>query len=150
MLRYSSTSRVRRAQVRAILAEAASIERAWWHGGIGFDADDGTAPTVLAGATPLFHRSGVADEDDLFLAFADAALILERLADWARRFTLKWSLRMHDEDWGAIDPSGPTGPLLEAMGKWARRVGAAPAGKGRWRIDEGRRAVLLERYAGRP
>lgn len=151
MLSYETTGRVGASAARKIAAEAAGLQRAWWRGGLGFDLDEAAGPAVLSGATPLFHTSKhIPVDDDLFLAFADAAFILERLEDWARRFKVKWHVRMRDEDWGAVDPSGPTRPLLDQMEKWARRVGVPATGKGTWRIDESRRAELLARHAGRP
>jgi len=150
MLRYESTGRIGASDARKIAGEAAALDRAWWRGGIGFDGEESQGPTVLSGGTPLFHRSvKIPDPDDLFMAFADAAFILERLSDWSRRFKVKWHVRMNDEDWGAVDPSSFTKPLLDQMEKWARRVGVPSGGKGRWRVDESRRAELAARY-GRP
>ncbi len=149
MLSYETAARVKASHARLIVEEAAAIERSWWRGALGLDAGSPDGPASLAGATPLFHPKGIPDEDDLFMAFADAAFILERLEDWARRFTIKWSLRMNDEDWGAVDPSGPTKPLLERMRKWAGRARVLPAGQGRWQVDEARRQALLARHADR-
>jgi hypothetical protein len=148
MLHYASTSRLGEGAIRSLCAEAAAIERDWWRGGLGFETDG--ARGILSGSTPLFHRSaGIPDADDLFLAFADAVFILERLAAWAKSRKVKWAIRMHDEAWGAVDPSGCTAPLLDAMDKWAGRVGALRPGRGEWEVDEARRAELLARHAGR-
>jgi hypothetical protein len=148
MLHYASTSRLGEGAIRSLCAEAAAIERDWWRGGLGFETDG--ARGVLSGSTPLFHRSaGIPDADDLFLAFADAVFILDRLAAWAKSRKVKWAIRMHDEAWGAVDPSGCTVPLLDQMDKWAGRVGALRPGRGQWEVDEARRAELLARHAGR-
>lgn len=150
MLTYESTSRLRASAVRAIRADVAGIERDWWRGALGFDASDGEdRPSILTGRTALFHRSGIPDDDDLFMAFADAAFILERLAGWARKHKIKWHVRMHDEDWGAVDPGGLTKPLIDQMGKWAHRLGMFPSGRDTWFVPEDRRAELLSRHAGR-
>lgn len=123
--------------------------RDWWRGPLGFDASDEEGPSILTGRTPLFHKSGIPDADDLFMAFADTAFILGRLAGWAKQHKIKWHLRMHDDDWGAVDPGGFTKPLTEQMGKWAHRLRIFPNGKDTWFIPEDRRAELLARHAGR-
>jgi hypothetical protein len=145
VLSYESAGRVKAADAARIRDEAGAIARAWWRGALGFDEEKG----ILSGATPLFHSSGIEEADDLYMAFCDAAFLVERLADWAKRFKVKWRLRMHDDDWGAVDPTGPTRPLLDQMDKWARRVRAGLEGKGRYVVSEERRAELLERHAGR-
>ncbi len=145
MLRYETTGKVKAAAARTILEEAAAIDRAWWNGGLGFETEEAEGPVELSGRTPLF-RAGVAMEDDLFMSFADMAAIVERLADWAKRFRLKWHLTMHGDDWGAVDSTGPTPPLQEQMKKWSKRAKVAPAGKA-WIIPEERRQELLVRYA---
>ena len=83
------------------------------------------------------------------MAFADAAFILGRLANWAKRFRIKWRIRMNDEDWGAVDPGGLTKPLREQMGKWSRRAKVVENGPASWFIPEDRREALLARYADR-
>ena len=135
--------------VRAIREEIQAIERDWWKGALGFDGGDDERPTILTGRTSLFHQSGIPDSDDLFMAFADAAFILGRLAGWAKKHKIKWHVRMHDEDWGAVDPSGLTKPLLDQMGKWAHRLKIFPSGRDTWFVPEDRRAELLARHAGR-
>src|SRR5207247_8225709 len=102
-----------------------------------------------SGSTPLFHKSGIPDEDDLFMAFADASVIVQALSRWAKRFKVKWHVRMNDEDWGSIDPTGRSRPLLDQMNKWARRARVPAQEKRTWPIDEDRRAELLLRHAGR-
>jgi hypothetical protein len=149
MLSYETTGRVRAASIGAIREELGQIQRQWWRGALGFDATDLDRPSALSGRTKLFHPSGIPDADDLFMAFADAAFILERLAGWAKKHKLKWHVRMHDEDWGAVDPSGMTKPLIEQMGKWARRVKVFPSGRDAWFVPEHRRSELLARYATR-
>lgn len=150
MLQYESTGRVSASGIRAIRKDIAGIQRDWWRGALGFDAsEDEERPSILTGRTPLFHKSGISDADDLFMAFADAAFILERLAGWAKKHKIKWHLRMHDEDWGAVDPSGFTKPLADQMGKWAHRLKIFPSGKDTWFVPEERRAELLSRHAGR-
>ncbi len=150
MLRYASTRKVGASALRKIQEEIGSIQRTWWRGAIGLEADEAGPPSILSGSTPLFHAPGaIPDEEDLFLAFADAAFIVGRLADWSRRFTIKWHLTMNGDDWGAIDASGLSPALLGQMEKWARRAKVDSAGKGTWSIPEGRRAELLRRHEGR-
>jgi hypothetical protein len=149
MLHYESTSRVGVSAIRSIRKDLGQVDRDWWRGALGFDASDEEGPAVLSGRTALFHKSGIPDEDDLFMAFADAAFILGRLAGWAKTHKIKWHLRMHDEDWGAIDPTGFTKPLTEQMGKWAHRLKIFPSGRDAWFVPEDRRAELLARHAGR-
>jgi hypothetical protein len=149
MLAYESTSRVKTSAVRAIRSDIQEIQRDWWKGVLGFDASDDERPSTLSGRTPLFHKSGIPDPEDLFMAFADAAFILGRLAGWAKRHKIKWHVRMNDEDWGAVDPSGLTKPLIEQMGKWAHRLKIFPSGRDTWFIPEDRRTDLLARHANR-
>jgi hypothetical protein len=150
MLTYESTARLKPSAVRAIQKDLEGIERDWWRGALGFDASDEERPATLAGRTPLFHKSAIPDNEDLFMAFADAAFILEQLAGWAKRHKIKWHVRMNGEDWGAVDPGGFTKPLLDQMGKWAHRLKVFPSGRDTWFIPEDRRAELLSRHAGRP
>ena len=147
MLRYETTGRVKAAAARTILEEAGTIDRAWWNGGLAFEGEQSEAPDELAGRTPLF-RAGVPMEDDLFMAFADMVVIVARLADWAKRFRLKWRLTMNGDDWGSVDSTGPTRPLLGQMKKWSKRAKIAPAGKGKWVIPEERRSEIASLYAG--
>ena len=149
MLHYETTSRVGVAATRAIRKDLSGMDRDWWRGALGFDASDEDRPATLSGRTPLFHKSAIPDADDLFMAFADAAFILEGLAGWAKQHKIKWHLRMNDDDWGAVDPSGLTKPLLEQMGKWARRIKVFPSGRDTWFIPEDRRSELLARHSGR-
>ena len=149
MLRYASTGKVGASAIRRIQEEIGGLRRPWWRGAIGLDVEETGQPAVLSGGTALFHAQGIPDEDDLFMAFADAAFILDRLADWAKRFRIKWHLRMNGDDWGAIDPTGRSGPLAGQMEKWARRARVSPAEGGAWIVDEDRRAGLLRRHAGR-
>jgi hypothetical protein len=149
MLQYESTSRVKSSAVRAIREEIQAIERDWWKGALGFDAAEEDRPSTLTGRTPLFYQSGIPDSDDLFMAFSDSAFILGKLAGWSKKHKIKWHIRMHDEDWGAVDPSGLTKPLLDQMGKWAHRLKIFPNGRDTWFIPEDRRAELLARHAGR-
>ena len=149
MLHYESTGRVGTAARSAIRKDLAGLDRDWWRGALGFDAADEDRPSTLSGRTALFHKSGIPDPDDLFMSFADAAFILERLAGWAKEHKIKWHVRMHDDDWGAVDPSGFTKPLADQMGKWAHRLKIFPNGRDTWFIPEDRRADLLSRHAGR-
>jgi hypothetical protein len=149
MLSYESTGRLKPSAIRAIRKDIAGLERDWWRGALGLDAAGEDRPSTLTGRTPLFHRSGIPDLEDLFMAFADAAFILGLLAGWAKRHKIKWHIRMNDEDWGAVDPSGLTKPLIEQMGKWAHRLKIFPSGRDTWFIPEDRRADLLARHAGR-
>jgi len=149
VLRYESTGRVPAKAVRRILEESGAIERDWWKGLLGFDAAEEDRPSLLSGRTSLFYSTGIPDDDDLFMAFADVAFILGRLADWSKRFKIKWHLRMHEEDWGAVDPSGATRPLIDQMEKWARRIRTTATGRDTWYVAEDRRTELLRRHAGR-
>jgi hypothetical protein len=149
VLRYESAAKVGVAAVQKILEEIGSIRRDWWHGALGVDPSDDDKPAILSGKTALFHVSGIPDEDDVFMAFADAAFIVEKLADWAKRYKIKWKVQMRDEDWGAVDPTGLTKPLREQMGKWSHRAKVFETGPASWAIPVERREALLARYAGR-
>lgn len=147
MMQYESAGRIGVSRIREIMTETGALDRRWWRGALGLDAERMDRPSVLSGATLLFHAQGIPDEVDLFMAFSDAAFIVERLLDWSERFTIKWHLTMNRDDWGAVDASGLSPLLLGQMKKWARRAGVASAGKGRWSIPEDRRAELLGKYA---
>lgn len=149
MLHYESVGQVKPSAIHAIFRDIGEIRRTWWRGAIGLDASDEDRPSILKGKTALFHAQGIPDEVDVFLAFADAAFILEKLADWAKRYKIKWRIRMHDEDWGAVDPTGPTRPLQDQMGKWSGRAGLWQTGKLGWAVPEERREELLAKYADR-
>jgi hypothetical protein len=149
MIRYESAGRVKVSAVGRILEEIGAMDRRWWHGRLGLDAEEEGRPSILRGRTPLFYPQGVPEEDDLFMAFGDALFIVHRLADWAGRFKIKWRVTMNDEDWGAIDPGGPTRPLVEQMDKWDGRVGAARVGGKDWGVSEYRREEILNRTGGR-
>jgi hypothetical protein len=149
MLSYESASKVSASAVVAIFKEIELLDRVWWRGVLGFDASDEGRPALLFGRTSLFHTQGIPDEDDLFMAFADAVFILDQLSRWARKHRIKWRVRMHDEDWGAVDPGGLTKPLFGHMEKWARRVQVFSSGRDAWFVPEDRRAALLARHAGR-
>ena len=150
MLRYESAGKVGLSAIRHILEEIGAIRRTWWHGAIGLDPAEDDRPAILSGKTALFHGHGrIPDEDDVFMAFADAAFIVEKLAAWAKRHKIKWRIRMHDEDWGAVDPVGMTRPLREQMGKWSGRAKVFETGPVSWAIPEERRQGLLAKYAGR-
>jgi hypothetical protein len=149
VLRYESAAKVGVAAVHQILEEIGSIQRNWWRGTLGLDPSDDDKPAILKGKTALFHVSGIPDEDDVFMAFADAAFIIERLADWAKRYKIKWKIAMRGDDWGAIDPTGLTKPLREQMGKWSGRAKVFESGPAAWFIPEDRREALLARYSDR-
>lgn len=150
MLRYESAGKVGVSAVRHILEEAAAIRRTWWRGALGLDPSEDGRPAILSGKTALFHPPGsIPDEEDVFMAFADAAFIVERLAAWAKKHRIKWRISMHDEDWGAIDPTGPTKPLREQLGKWSGRAKVFETGPASWAIPEDRRQELLRRYSSR-
>jgi len=149
MLHYESTSRIGASAIRSIRKDLGQIDRQWWRGALGLDATEEDRPSILSGRTALFHKGGIPDADDLFMAFADAAFILERLAAWSKKHKIKWHLRMHDEDWGAVDPSGLTKPLIGQMGKWAHRVKVFPSGRDTWFVPEDRRAELFAKHASR-
>lgn len=150
MLRYESAAKVGVAAIHHILEELGAIQRTWWRGSFGLDPDDDDKPAILSGKTALFHPPGaIPDEDDVFMAFADAAYIVEKLADWSKRYKIKWKIAMRDEDWGAIDPTGLTKPLREQMGKWSRRAKVFETGPASWAIPAERREPLLARYVER-
>ena len=148
MIEYASTGRVGVSAALKIQEEVAAIRRPWWRGALGFDADPSDGPVFLSGQTPLFHAGGIPDEDDLFMAFADASFIVAQLAAWAKRFKIKWHLRMNGEDWGAIDATGLTRPLLKQMAKWARRVGAVETERGVWGVSDERLEGLARKHKG--
>jgi hypothetical protein len=149
MFSYESASKVSASAVAAIFRDLEGLDRVWWRGVLGLDASDQGRPALLAGRTPLFHAQGIPDEDDLFMAFADVVFILDRLSRWAQEYRIKWRVRMHGEDWGAVDPGGLTKPLFGQMEKWARRVQVFSSGRDAWFVPEDRRAALLARHAGR-
>ncbi|MBV8882304.1 MAG: hypothetical protein JO332_20270 [Planctomycetaceae bacterium] len=150
MLRYESAGKVGVSAARSILEEIGSLQRTWWRGALGLDPSEDDRPAILKGKTALFHPPGaIPDEDDVFMAFADAAFIIERLAAWAKKYRIKWRLSMHDEDWGAIDPTGPTKPLREQLGKWAGRAKVFETGPASWAIPAERRETLLARHSSR-
>ncbi|HXX92911.1 MAG TPA: hypothetical protein VEN81_04710 [Planctomycetota bacterium] len=148
MIEYTTPGRVRAAHARIIQEEIGQIGRRWWLGALGLEPGVIDGPVVLSGSTPLFRGRGIPDPDDLFMAFGDAAFIVDTLEDWARRFTLKWHIRMNGDDWGAIDPTGLSRPLLDQMEKWARRAGVGPRDKGAWPVSAERREVLFRAYPG--
>lgn len=150
MLTYETTGKVGASAARIIVREARAIHRPWWREGLGFDAGEVAAPVVLRGRAALFHKHGVPDEDDLFMAFADAVFILERLRDWASRFKVKWHLQMNGDDWGAIDPTGYSRVLMGHMEKWAARAGVPAYTRSTWKVSEERRAELAARYPKPP
>ena len=150
MLRTESAAKVGVSAVHAILAEIGTIDRVWWRGTLGLDPSEDDRPAILSGKTALFHGHGkIPDADDVFMAFTDAAFIVQRLGDWAKRYKIKWKLSMRDEDWGALDPSGMTKPLREQMGKWSHRAKVFESGPLEWFIPEDRRQELLEKYSQR-
>lgn len=150
VFQYESTAKVGVSTVRTILDELGAIKRTWWRGAFGLDPSEDDRPAILRGKSALFYPPGmIPDEDDVFMAFADAAFIVEHLAAWARKHKIKWHIRMRDEDWGAIDPTGLTKPLREQMGKWSGRAKVFESGPASWAIPEDRRQALLQKYAGR-
>lgn len=149
MIHYASTHKVKASTCRKIQEEVGAIRREWWRGALGFDVDEADRPVVLSGSTPLFHKTGVPDEDDLFMAFGDASFILSRLEAWSKRFKIKWHVRMNDADWGSIDATGFSRPLLDQMVKWAHRVGATEVERGTWVLSGERMDELLRKYKAR-
>jgi len=149
VLSYESVAQVKPSAIHVITREIDALSRVWWRGAFGLDASEEERPAILSGRTALFHGSAIPDGDDVFMAFADAAFILELLEDWSTRFRIKWRIRMHDEDWGAVDPTGMTRPLRDQMAKWSGRAGVYQTGKLGWSVPEERRAELLVRHAGR-
>jgi len=149
VLRYESAGRVAVAAVQTIFEEVGAIRRDWWRGALGLDASEDGRPAILRGKTALFHAHGIPDADDVFMAFADAAFILGRLADWSKRFKIKWRIHLRDDDWGAVDPGGMTKPLRTQMEKWSGRARVIENGPVSWAVPEERRAALLAQYQGR-
>jgi hypothetical protein len=149
MLRYESAAKVGVSAIDSILGEIGSIRRNWWRGALGVDPSEEGRPAILSGKTALFHAHGIPDDEDVFMAFADAAFIVGWLAGWAKRFKIKWRIRMNDDDWGAVDPVGLTHPLREQMGKWSGRAKVFENGPASWYIPEDRREALLARHADR-
>jgi hypothetical protein len=116
---------------------------------VGFETEEAEFPQVLVGRAPLFHPSGIPEEDDLLMALSDAAFVLARLEDWASRFGVKWQVQMHDERWGSIDPTGCSKELLDQMNKWARRCGVPARPRGGWAVPASRENEVRARYPGR-
>lgn len=145
MLRLESASKVGVAAARTILAEAAGVDRAWWHKPLSFENADPSAPEVLKGGVSLF-RSGVPLEDDLFMSFGDMAAVVELLAGWSKAHGVKWHLFMDDRDWGTIDPTGPSQVLLDQLKKWSKRAKVPEAGKAKWLIPDTRRIDISARH----
>ena len=146
MLSYESTGKIGVSAARIIFRECIAVERNWWIGALGIEPSEIERPTELRGETALFGRAGASDDEDLFMAFADAVFILEHLGQWWSRFKIKRHLRMNGDDWGAIDPSGRTGALVSQMDKWAGRAKVAWSSRGKWVVDEDRRADILSRF----
>ena len=90
MLRYESAAKVGVSAVQSIIEEIGAIRRTWWRGALGLDPSEEGRPALLSGKTVLFHAHGIPDEDDVFMAFADAAFIVGRLSDWAKRYKIKY------------------------------------------------------------
>jgi hypothetical protein len=149
VLRYESASKVGLASARAILAEMAAVERAWWHRAPTFENAEPTGPEVLRGRASFF-RSGVPLEDDLFMAFGDMAALVDLLRGWASRFGVKWHLFNDDDDWGTIDPTGPSQVLLGQLAKWSRRAKVPEAGKAQWLIPDTRRRDIAAKHPPKP
>lgn len=146
MIRYESTGKVGVSAARKIQGEVGAIRRTWWQGALGFDVGEIEQPLVLSGSTKLFHGPGIPDEDDVFMAWTDASFILEHLRRWSKQFKIKWHLRMNEDDWGSIDPSGLSRPLLNQMVKWSRRIGAVEIEKGTWVAPGERLDELMRKY----
>jgi hypothetical protein len=138
MLRFESASKVGVSAARTILAEAAGVERQWWHGALSFENAEPKAPEALKGGISLF-RPGVPLEDDLFMSFGDMVAVVDLLSAWAKAQGVKWHLFMDQDDWGTIDPTGPSQVLLEQMKKWSKRAKVPEAGKAKWMIPDTRR-----------
>jgi hypothetical protein len=149
VLLYESAGKVGVSAIRCIFEEIGSIQRNWWRGTLGLDPSDEGRPAILSGETALFHAHGIPDEEDVFMSFADAAFILGRLAGWAKRFKIKWRIRMNGDDWGSVDPVGFTKPLRDQMAKWSGRARVFENGPGSWYIPEDRREALLARHSNR-
>ncbi len=145
MLRFESASKVGVSACRSILAEAAGVERAWWHKPLAFENAEPAAPEVLKGGISLF-RPGVPLEDDLFMAFGDMAAVVELLSAWSKAQGVKWHLFNDDQDWGTIDPTGPSQVLLDQLKKWSKRAKVPEAGKAKWLIPDTRRIDISARH----
>jgi hypothetical protein len=146
MLIYESAAKVGVAAAKAILEEAAGVDRVWWCGAVGFERTVAPkAPEILKGGTPLF-RPGVPLEDDLFMAFGDMTAIVDLLSGWAKAHGVKWHLFMDADDWGTIDPTGPSQVLLDQLKKWSKRAKVPEAGKAKWMIPDTRRRDISGRH----
>ncbi|HEX7901595.1 MAG TPA: hypothetical protein VF950_27800 [Planctomycetota bacterium] len=145
MLRFESASKVGVSAVRAIVGEAAGVDRQWWHKPLSFENAAPQAPEYLKGGISLF-RPGVPLEDDLFMAFGDMAAVVELLSGWAKAHGVKWHLFMNADDWGTIDPTGPSQVLLGQLKKWSKRAKVPDAGKGQWLIPDTRRRDISMKH----
>ena len=145
MLCFESASKVGVSAARAILAEAEGVDRDWWQRPLTFENGEPAAPEVLKGGISLF-RPGVPLEDDLFMSFGDMAAVVELLSGWSKAHGVKWHLFMDEDDWGTIDPTGPSHLLLEQLKKWSKRAKVPEAGKAKWLIPDTRRRDISSRH----
>ena len=145
MLRFESASKVGVSAARRIQAEASGVDRPWWYKPLSFENADPKAPEFLKGGISLF-RPGVPLEDDLFMAFGDMAAVVDLLSGWAKDHGVKWHLFMDADDWGTIDPTGPSQVLLDQLKKWSKRAKVPEAGKGKWLIPDTRRRDISMKH----
>lgn len=145
MLRIESASKVGVSACRSILAEAKAVDRAWWNKPLSFENAEPAFPEALKGCISLF-RPGVPLEDDLFMGFGDMVAVVELLAGWAGTHGVKWHLFMDADDWGTIDPTGPSQVLLNQLKKWSKRAKVPEAGKAKWLIPDTRRLDISDRH----
>lgn len=136
-LTYQTTKPVSAAVKRAVLDDAARLnrERVWWGESFIFfevpQKGKGKAKglTPLTGDTKLF-RSDADEEDDTFMAFRDAAFILQHLVRWSQEHGIDWTLEMVGAEVGAItagavEPAGLFGwdePETPAAQRRAARI----------------------------
>lgn len=145
MLHFESASKVGLSAQRAILREMADVERPWWHKPPSFENAEPAGPEFMKGGMALF-RPGVPLEDDLFMAFGDMTALVELLGGWSKAHGVKWHLFMEKDDWGTIDPTGPSQLLLDQLKKWSKRAKVPEAGRGKWMIPDTRRREISDRH----
>lgn len=147
---YTTTAAVSAKARNAILADAERVnkEREWWCESIIFFTDKKRSK-LLVGDTKLFFPGMYSDpdaedglmevdaDDDNFMAFRDAAFILQQLMRWSKLHRVDWTLEMAGGDLGKI-----TKGKLEPAGLFE-------SDKAETKADERKAAKLHKKYASR-
>jgi hypothetical protein len=149
-LSYITTAAVPAKARTAILedAEGVNLGREWWCESINFFTDK-KRPKHLIGDTKLFFAGMYSDpdaedglmevdtDDDNFMAFRDAAFILQQLMRWSKAHGVDWTLEMAGGDLGKI-----------TKGK-LKPAGLFGCDKAETKADEKKAAKLHKKYASR-